>query len=356
MDENVMAANDTQKRDVNHRRRKMWRATPINRLDRIDETECYTPGSTQLRAQPWYIPSLDWTHVQRWRSRSIRSSHATFPGVLCVVKYLTAMRPRSLFPSPPILFRLSLPSSFRPNRRAALLAGAVIVALGLVPAKAASQSPPESQRARLEAAARAAEAQQRTEEAFLLRTRLQSGDFQEGDRILISLSGLRPGFDTVVVRAGKVIQFQGMDDLSLEGVLRSELADRLSAHVSKYLRDPTVRAIPLLRLGVFGNVGHPNYYYTPADVVLPDVIMLAGGVGPQADLDKATIRRGTTTIWSAADTRAALADGMSLDRLSLRANDEIHVPQKPPPRSWQNIVPIITGAIALALSLIQLSR
>jgi protein involved in polysaccharide export with SLBB domain len=231
--------------------------------------------------------------------------------------------------------------------------------LGLIIAPsltAAQTTPPESQgRAQLEAAARAAEAQQRPEEAFLLKTRLETGDFQEGDRILLSVPVLKAGFDTVVVRAGKVLQFQGMDDLSLEGVLRSELSARLRTHLAKYLKDPTVRAIPLLRLGVFGRVGRPNYYYTPADIVLPDVIMLAGGVSGDADMDKITIRRGTRTIWTATDTRTALADGLSLDRLSLRANDEIYVPQKPT-HSWGTLIPAITGSVALIFSVFQFLR
>jgi len=235
-----------------------------------------------------------------------------------------------------------------------LLRTAITLAL-LSPLTAIAQAPPEQGRAQLEAAARAAEAQQRTEEAFLIRTRLQSGDFQEGDRIMWSVPSLRPGFDTLVVRAGKVLQFPGMEDLSLEGVLRSELSARLTTHLAKYLQNPTVRAIPLLRLGVFGRVGRPNYYYMPADIVLPDVIMIAGGVTGDADLNKATIRRGTKTIWSTTDTRTALADGISLDRLSLRANDEIYIPAKAQ-RSFTTLLPALTGAIALGLSLIQLFR
>jgi protein involved in polysaccharide export with SLBB domain len=227
--------------------------------------------------------------------------------------------------------------------------------MALSPLPALGQASAEQGRAQLEAAARTAEAQQRPEEAFLLRTRLQDGDFQEGDRILLSVPALRVGFDTLVVRAGKVIQFQGMEDLNLGGVLRSELSSRLTKHLAKYLQDPTLKAIPLLRLGVFGSVARPNYYYMPADIVLPDVIMLAGGVSGNADLDKVTIRRGSKTIWNAVDTRTALADGISLDRLSLRANDEIYIPQKAQV-SWQTWLPAITGAIALAVSLVSVFR
>ena len=40
-----------------------------------------------------------------------------------------------------------------------------------------------------------------------------------------------------------------------------------------------------------------------------------------------TVRRGDDVIWNAQDTHTALADGMSLDRMHLRAGDEIIVPR-----------------------------
>ncbi|HMC55902.1 MAG TPA: hypothetical protein VKH19_12055, partial [Gemmatimonadaceae bacterium] len=61
-------------------------------------------------------------------------------------------------------------------------------------------------RAQLDSAARSAEGQGRNAEAFLLRSRLNKGDFQEGDRIVISLATV-PKPDTLVVRAGRVLRF-----------------------------------------------------------------------------------------------------------------------------------------------------
>lgn len=224
---------------------------------------------------------------------------------------------------------------------------------------ATSTTPAERQsdsRAQLEAQARAAEGAGRTQEAWILRTRLQRGDFQEGDRILITFLGISSARDTFVVRAGKVLQFPGMDDLSLETVLRSELTARLSTHLAKYLRDPSVRATPLVRIGVLGRVARPNYYYTAADIVLPDIFTLAGGLAPDADLNRTVIRRGTQVIWAEADTRRALSDGLSLDRLSLRANDEIEVLEKKKGVSWQTVVTAASGALAVILSVVTLTR
>jgi len=207
-------------------------------------------------------------------------------------------------------------------------------------------------RADLEAQARIAEGQHRTSEAWLLRNRLERGDFQEGDRIVVYLhsSAAAQPMETLTVRAGKMLQLRLMDELSLEGVLRSELNQRLVKHLSTYLQDSEVRATPLLRIGVMGSVGHQGYYYTSADVLLNDLIMRAGGPGSDADLNNVRIRRGPTVIWDGQDTRTALTDGMSLDRLHLRAGDEVVVPAR---RNlpWGQIISIAIGVISLGLAL-----
>ena len=216
-------------------------------------------------------------------------------------------------------------------------------------------------RAELEAAARAAEQQHRTSEALLLRTRLEHGDFQEGDRIVLSVDvpALRMGEgagshvgvdnDTVIVRAGKLSQFTklpNIPDLSLDGVLRSELRDTITAHLRKYLREPSVRATPLVRIAVMGAVGKPGWYSTASDVVLADVIMQAGGVSLESDVDNTVIRRAGEVIWKPADVRTALSKGLSLDRLQLRAGDEIYVAPK---RHWSlgNGIQLLTAVVGV---------
>lgn len=207
------------------------------------------------------------------------------------------------------------------------------VAVLVTPLSAQTKRPPGAQseleeRSALEAEARDAEAQNRTSEAWLLRTRLQRGDFQDGDRIVVKLLGSTTFNDTITVRAGKMLPLPRMDDLPLDGVLRSELNARLSSHLARYLRDSSVRATPLLRLAVLGQVRSPGYYYTSADVLLSDVIMKAGGPSTDADMNKAIIRRGGETIWNAQATQTAVSDGLSLDRLHLRAGDEIFIPEQ----------------------------
>jgi protein involved in polysaccharide export with SLBB domain len=222
-------------------------------------------------------------------------------------------------------------------------------------ARVTQQSKDLETRAMLEQEAKVAEENHRTGEAFLLRNRLQHGDFQDGDRIVVQLLGSIPYNDTITVRAGKMLPLPRMDDLPLEGVLRSELNERLSSHLAKYLRDSTARATPLLRVAVLGQVGRPGFYYTPADVLLSDVLMMAGGPGGDAKLSDMTIRRSGETIWNAQDTRTAVTDGLSLDRLHLRAGDEIYVPQNSH-FNWMSVVQIGSIALSALIAVVSLSR
>jgi SLBB domain-containing protein len=231
------------------------------------------------------------------------------------------------------------------------LAPAIIALTLAIPCAAQDSAAVRSQyetRSELETAEQAAEAQHRTSEAWLLRNRLQNGDFQDGDRIVLVVDGNAALTDTLTVRAGKVLQIPRMDDLPLQGVLRSELPQKVSAHLAEYLKNVTSRVTPLLRIGVLGHVQRPGYYYTSADVLLTDVVMRAGGPASDADMQNIVIRRGPDTIWGATDTRTALTDGLSLDRLHLRAGDEIQIGgQRHFP--WATVLQV--GSIALSLGI-----
>lgn len=216
-------------------------------------------------------------------------------------------------------------------------------------------------RTQLEEAERSAEAQGRTPEASVIADRLQHGDFQEGDKILLSVTipalqgtaAAASSPDTVILRAGKLLAFSrvpNIPDLPLEGILRSELTDAITRHLSQYVRDPLVHAVPLLRVGVMGAVSHPGWYSATGDMVLADLIMQAGGVAPESNVSNATIQRASQTIWTSDEVTSALSEGLSLDRLHLRAGDEIIIPQK---RQWnvaatmQIMAGLLAGFVAL---------
>jgi len=268
-----------------------------------------------------------------------------------------AERPRAIhrLETPLMMFSRRLTRLSLVTTAAYLALGNVCLGQSVTPASGARRQ--FETRAELEAQATAAENGHRTGEAWLLRSRLEKGDFQDGDRILVQVEGAniftKP--ETLIVqngKGGKHIELPRMADLPLDGVLRAELVDRIRQHLSQYLKEPVVRATPLVRVAVLGSVGHPGYFYTAADIPLTDVIMQAGGPGGNADLGKVSIRRGSEVIWDGKDTRAALADGMSIDQLHMRAGDEITVGEK---RNfpWTTVlsigIPIITVIVTRSI-------
>lgn len=205
-------------------------------------------------------------------------------------------------------------------------------------------------RTSLQERARLADAKGDKGESYVLHYRLDHGDFQEGDRVFVRFQqGTSIFADTLVVRDGKRLELPQMGDLSLEGVLRSELVPKLSERLKAYLRDPTVAAVPLVRVGLLGNVARPGYYYVPADMPLNDVLMRAGGPTPNSDLGKVTVRRLGDVLIDANNTRTALREGMSVDLLSMQAGDEIEVGEKTQ-TNWGLILPLISTAAGLIIA------
>ena len=162
--------------------------------------------------------------------------------------------------------------------------------------------------------------------AALIRARLENGDFQAGDRVFIRVAGEPQLTDTFVVTSGIQLELPQVGTLSLQGVLRSELEERLKSHLARYLRDPVVEAHPLIRVLVEGGVLRPGYYGAAPQQPIVDVIAQAGGFTPQANSRDMRIERGERVIWSGKLLSDAMGHGHSIDQLSLRAGDRLYVP------------------------------
>ena len=161
--------------------------------------------------------------------------------------------------------------------------------------------------------------------AAAIRQRLRDGDFQVGDRVIVTIMSDIVHRDTLIVRSGRSLELPGPILVPLSGVLRSELKDRVSTEVLKYVKAREIEVTPLMRLGVLGAVARPGYFAFASDVPLTDAIMGAGGPTGTADFGRSVIRRGTQEFRSASETREAIASGLTLDQFGLSAGDEIVV-------------------------------
>ena len=168
----------------------------------------------------------------------------------------------------------------------------------------------------------------RIAEIVAIQDRLTNGDFAVGDRILLSVAGQQALTDTFTVREGQILRLPTLSDVSLHGVLRSELQPHLYAEISRFLRDPVVRSTSLVRLSILGSVQRPGFYDLPADMLLGKAIMATGGLASNAEISRSTIKRDGQVIWTDKAVASAITRGMTVDQLNLRAGDEIDVGEK----------------------------
>lgn len=236
-----------------------------------------------------------------------------------------------------MIFPATLASSHRWLRRALLLG------LGVLAGSAASQEivdgkRPMVTRAQLQAGLQEAEAitnsgaysdafrEQKRGEAAKVRERLIEGDFFVGDQIDLRIDGdSLPTGGIQTVRPGRVLSIQGLPDVTLRGVLRSELQGHLTEQLARFYRNPAVSARPLIRLTILGGVVQPGFHQLDADMILSDALTAAGGISAMTDLPQSRILRDDQELLGHEEFAKAITDGRSLDELDLRAGDVIDV-------------------------------
>lgn len=192
----------------------------------------------------------------------------------------------------------------------------------------------------------------RRAEADLIRQRLAEGDLQVGDQIAIHVVNEAALSDTLAVAAGRVLILRGLPEIPLRGVLRSELQSYLVEKLKTYVRDPQIRVETMIRLSIFGAVGAPGFYQVPAAALAGEAIMAAGGPQSHADPDRTVVRRGGVEILAREAFSDALARGLTLDQLNLRAGDEVFIGQRSTPVSLWTILPVFSALSGLAFFIV----
>lgn len=162
-------------------------------------------------------------------------------------------------------------------------------------------------------------------EAALVRDRLREGDFQVGDQIWLMVEGEQNMPVTLAVEPGRVLNIPSFGQLALTGVLRSELTDKVREHIARFLQSPNVQTRSLIRLAITGQVARPGFFTLPAESIISEAIMAAGGPTGNANIRNVSVERGMVKLWDGRVFQQALADGRTLDQMSLRSGDQITV-------------------------------
>ena len=191
-------------------------------------------------------------------------------------------------------------------------------------------------------------------EVQMLRRRLTEGDFQVGDRIALTVVGVPELSDTFAVGGNAALALPNLPEMSLHGVLRSELQTYLEEALSVYVRDPNITATPLIRLAVLGEVRLPGFYHAPASDILSELITRAGGPTQNTDLEKSIITRGQIEVITKEEVQAALVAGTTLDRLNIMGGDEFQVGRRG--AGATQVLTVIAAISGIVFALVGLSR
>jgi protein involved in polysaccharide export with SLBB domain len=187
--------------------------------------------------------------------------------------------------------------------------------------------------------------------AMRIKSRLSDGDFRRGDRIALMVQAESTLTDTFTVGNGAelILPPPTTGSVSLKGVLRSELQSKMTEYIGRFKNNPIVRAQPLLRISVQGEVAKAGIYGVPADAQLADALMAAGGTTQFAKPNNVTIERNGKAFWhgSAFDT--------DLDALALRDGDQIVVDSKRP-GTGIDALRVTAMIVGIAVGLYSLSR
>jgi hypothetical protein len=192
-------------------------------------------------------------------------------------------------------------------------------------------------------------------EAEHVRSRLTYGDFRVGDRIVLYVQGEPELPDTLTVEPGPQVSLPLMGPIPLAGVLRSEIEPHMREAVSRFIRDPVVRANGLMRLAIIGQIARPGFYTIPAETVLGEALMLAGGPTTASNLGGVRIERGATLLLEGEAVQEAMRNGLTLDQLNLQAGDQIVVPERSSRNVFTSVLAVVGAIGSITFLILRLS-
>ncbi|MEO7998383.1 MAG: polysaccharide biosynthesis/export family protein, partial [Gemmatimonadaceae bacterium] len=136
-------------------------------------------------------------------------------------------------------------------------------------------------------------------EIAAIKNRLEVGDFRTGDLLVVTVKVEdKPSVDTATVRDNGMISISRVPDVSVAGVLRSEVQEKVKAHVGTYFKIPDVRVNFTTRITVVGAIGRAGTFNVAPDRPLSEIIVVAGGGLPNAKVDQLEVKRSGRTIIS----------------------------------------------------------
>ena len=174
--------------------------------------------------------------------------------------------------------------------------------------------------------------------------------FQVGDQISLQVDGDTLFTKTLTVGPGPALTLPVIGVIPLAGVQRVDVETYLTQQLGRYMKSPVVHAKALVRLSILGEVEHPGFYAVPADEVIGDALMVAGGPTRNAKVGDWRIERNGERVWDGDPLRQAIARNMTIDQMNLHTGDQIVVPlavRRDAETTWRIIGILVTLPVAI---------
>jgi len=152
-------------------------------------------------------------------------------------------------------------------------------------------------------------------------------ELRVGDRVALRVDAEVQLTDTFTVRPGPVLLLPIVGTVSLAGVPRDQIERVLSDAIAKYYRNAIVHARTLVHIAILGEVLRPGFYSVPADMLMPDVLMVAGGPLATAQVNGIQVVRGGAAWLRGDSTKKSIARGLTLSQMGIRSEDQFVVPR-----------------------------
>jgi polysaccharide export outer membrane protein len=160
--------------------------------------------------------------------------------------------------------------------------------------------------------------------------RLKEGDFRPGDLIRIAVQAESTLTDTFTVTRDRALDLPSpvVGSLPLAGVLRAELEPKTVEFIGRFVQNAQVRAWPLVRISIQGEVARAGVYGIEPDAVISDAVMAAGGATASADLRKIRIERDGKKLYEGKDIERAVRERRTINDAALQDGDRIIVSRR----------------------------
>ncbi len=178
-------------------------------------------------------------------------------------------------------------------------------------------------------------------------------DFVAGDGISIDTFPDTTSFlnTTFPIDGNGNVEFPMIGKLNVTLMTADELSGLLKEQYKNFLRYPTVRVKPMIRISVVGGVARPGLYYIDDDYSLWDVLYQAGGPISEDGLREMRLERDSDIIYD--NLLPFFEKGISLKRMHVRSGDQVWIPSPTRPTFWQEaaqVMPFVTFTVSLVMT------